>query len=138
MDNLFNNFNMLLNESLESVQIKEDGKKGWIWEYDNIKYRASIIKIGDSYDFMFGADRDGIIVTGDTHSGQPMRAFAGALDALKKFVKRDNPDKWEYCGFYSREKLYDKFSKRIEKEIPYILTNKYKETFMVYYQFERK
>lgn len=135
MENLYNDFNNLLDESLESVNTKEDGKKGWIWEYDGIKYRASIVKIGNTYDFMFGADRDGIIVTGDTHAGQPMRAFAGALDALKKFIRRDNPKTWKYSGIYTREGLYDKFSKRIEKETLYTMNRKYKEQFMIYYEF---
>ena len=137
MEGLYDNFDILLNESLESVNTKEDGKKGWTWEYDGIKYRAKVAKIGSVYDFMFGPDRgDGIIVTGDTHAGQPMRAFAGALDALKKFIKRDNPKTWKYSGIYTREKLYDKFSKRIEKETQYKMYNKYNDEFMIYYQFK--
>jgi len=124
-------------ESLESISAKPDGKNSWTWEYDGIKYRASIVKINNIYDFMFGADRNGTIVTGDTHSGHPLKAFAGALDALKQFIQRDKPKKWEYCGFYTRDKLYDLFYKRIEREFPYKMYNKHKDGFMIYYQFEK-
>jgi len=134
---LYNDFDNLLDESLESITSKEDGKNTWIWEYDGIKYRASVVKINNTYDFMFGVDRNGTIVTGDTHSGQPMRAFAGALDALKKFIKKNKPKRWKYSGFYTRESLYDLFSKRVEKESPYSISKKYKDEFMIYYEFVR-
>ena len=128
----------LYNESLESIEAIPDGKNRWIWEYDNQKYRASIIKMGNIYDFMFGADRNGQIVTGDTHAGHPLRAFAGALSALKQFINEVKPKKWQYCGFIKREKLYDKFSSRIEKELSYKMVEKYVEKdFIIYYIFER-
>ena len=97
-----------------------------------------IFRIKGIYDFMFGADRNGTIVTGDTHSGQPMQAFAGALDALKQFIKRDKPKKWQYSGFYTRERLYDLFSKRIEKELTYKINNKYPDDFMIFYEFKKE
>ncbi len=130
--------NGLCIESLESIESIFDGKKSWSWEYEDQKYKASVIKLKDSsYDFMFGADRNGQIITGDTHAGNPLRAFAGALDALKQFIDKFKPTKFQYCGFKGRERLYDKFSKRIEKEFNYQLIDKYKEEWIIYYIFEK-
>lgn len=134
-----NYINSLCLESLESIEATQVDKNSWAWEYSKEKYRASVVKIGDSYDFMFGADRNGSIVTGDTHAGNPLRVFAGALSALKQFVELyRKPLKWHYYGFIGREKLYDKFASRIEKELPYDMVEKYKEDWVVYYIFNRR
>ena len=126
------------NESLESIDAISDGKNKWVWEFDGLKYRAKVAKINGIYHFTFGADMDGTIVTGDTHTGHPLKAFAGALSALKQFISKVKPKEWQYCGFIKREKLYDKFSDRIGKELHYRLTDKYIEnTFIIYYTFER-
>ena len=46
LEELSDNFDVLLDESLDSIKDEKDGKD-WTWEYDGIKYRASVMKIYD-------------------------------------------------------------------------------------------
>ena len=119
---------------ITDYEVNSDSANYW-FDIDGREFELIADKRDDIWYIFFTDDSLKVQVT---NKGDNFKIFASVIQVMKKFLKDITPNKFKFvAGVKSRQKLYDKFSKLIEKQSKYKLVKTKIVRGEKHYIFER-